>query len=125
MLTTVAQQQKHDRAFMNCHRCGRTIDTLERVGFRDYCPSCDWALHVCLNCGFHAPQYHNECRETQAAPVVDKTRFNFCDYFRPASPASAETAARASAAGPSVSRTPATPANTRAQLDALFRKKSS
>jgi predicted RNA-binding Zn-ribbon protein involved in translation (DUF1610 family) len=122
MLTTVAQQQKHDRAVMNCHHCGRSIETLERLGFRDYCPSCDWALHVCLNCGFHAPEYHNECRETQAASVVDKARFNFCDYFRPAPPVAAAPSARAPATGLAVSRAPS---NTRAQLDALFRKKSS
>jgi hypothetical protein len=119
MLTTVAGQQKQARALMNCHHCGRTIDTVERVGFRDYCPSCDWAVHVCLNCGFHAREYHNECRETQAAPVVDKARFNFCDYFRPAAENAAAPAPTATAVAPS----PASAANPRAQLDALFRKK--
>jgi hypothetical protein len=102
---------------MNCHHCGRSIETTERVGFRDYCPTCDWALHVCLNCDFHALEYHNECRETQAAPVIDKTRFNFCDYFRPATGNAAPPAA-----GRSPGRLPAT-GLTRAQLDALFRKK--
>jgi hypothetical protein len=119
MLTTVAGQQKQARALMNCHHCGRTIDTVERVGFRDYCPSCDWAVHVCLNCGFHAREYHNECRETQAAPVVDKARFNFCDYFRPAAENAAAPAPTATAVAPS----PASAANPRAQLYALFRKK--
>lgn len=111
---------------MNCHHCGRTVDTTERVGFRDYCPSCDWALHVCLNCGFHAPEYHNECRETQAAPVVDKARFNFCDYFRPASDAAApapDSARQMPVRPPSSGPTAGSVANTRAQLDALFRKK--
>jgi hypothetical protein len=103
---------------MNCHHCGRNIDTRERVGFRDYCPSCDRALHVCLNCDFHALGYSNECRETQAARVVDKARFNFCDYFRPSeSGATAQSGAKeAKAIAPA--------ANPRAQLDALFRKKS-
>jgi hypothetical protein len=120
MLTTVAEQQKHARAFMNCHHCGRSIEITERVGFRDYCPSCDWALHVCLNCGFHALEYHNECRETQAAPVIDKARFNFCDYFRPATGNAAVPAPSDGLVG---SRPPSPTANTRAQLDALFRKK--
>ena len=102
---------------MKCHHCERDIDTRERVGFRDYCPYCDRALHVCLNCDFHAAGYSNDCRETQAARVVDKARFNFCDYFRPAG-SSAETTAKG--AGPA--EIPGKGA--RAQLDALFRKKS-
>ena len=104
---------------MNCHHCGHPIDTRERVGFRDYCPSCDRALHVCLNCTFHAAGYSNACRETQAARVVDKARFNFCDYFRPAT-ADAPASTGAQGAAPA----PAPAANPRAQLDALFRKKS-
>jgi hypothetical protein len=103
---------------MNCHHCGRNIDTRERVGFRDYCPSCDRALHVCLNCDFHAPGYSNECRETQAARVVDKDRFNFCDYFRPPEPGGAVQS------GAKEGKSIAPAANPRAQLDALFRKKS-
>ncbi len=55
----------------------------DRVGFRDECPQCDRPLHVCLNCGFYDPAYNNQCRETQAERVVDKDRFNFCEYFRP------------------------------------------
>jgi hypothetical protein len=103
---------------MNCHHCGHDVDTRERVGFRDYCPSCDRALHVCLNCDFYALGYSNECRETQAARVVDKDRFNFCDYFRPAEsrPAAQTGGKGAGAAAPRGS--------SRAQLDALFRKKS-
>jgi hypothetical protein len=68
---------------MNCFHCGRQIEVLERVGFRDTCPACDRALHACRNCDFYEPTYHNECRETQADRVVDKDRANFCEYFTP------------------------------------------
>jgi hypothetical protein len=113
----VSHPQPKTLYFMNCHHCGHPIDTRERVGFRDYCPSCDRALHVCLNCTFHYPGYSNECRETQAARVVDKARFNFCDYFRPATVgAPTSTSPKGNAPAPAV--------NPRAQLDALFRKKS-
>jgi hypothetical protein len=96
------------------------IDTNERIGFRDYCPSCDWALHVCFNCEFFAPEYHNQCRETQASPVRDKARFNFCEYFHPAiSKLAVNRPGGGEAARPSPSSTSAA----RAQLDALFRKK--
>jgi hypothetical protein len=72
---------------MNCWHCGRTIEVIrgkDRVGFRDDCPACDRSLHVCLDCGFYDPAYNNSCREPMAERVVDKERFNFCEYFTPA-----------------------------------------
>ena len=95
---------------MNCWKCGAAVDTRERVGFRDHCPRCDRALHVCLNCEFYDPAYNNQCRETMAERVVDKDRANFCDFFSPAS--------RARAAA-----TPIAAASPRDKLDALFKKK--
>ena len=95
---------------MNCFHCGRQIEVKERIGFRDRCTACDRPLHACLNCGFYDPAYNNQCRENQAERVVDKDRANFCEYFDPA---------RRTAS-------PATrPADPRAQLEALFKKKSS
>ena len=95
---------------MNCFHCGGQIEVKERVGFRDRCPACDRPLHACLNCGLHDPAYNNQCRENQAERVVDKDRANFCEYFLAATakrPASQERAK-----------------DPRAQLDALFKKKS-
>jgi hypothetical protein len=93
---------------MNCWKCGREIDTTERVGFRDYCPGCDRALHSCRNCDFYDPAYNNQCREPMAERVVDKERANFCEYFSPSR----------------VSARPSSPAPTaRNKLDDLFRKK--
>jgi hypothetical protein len=66
---------------MNCWHCGRAIEVIERVGFRDTCPGCDRAAHACRNCRFYDPAYNNSCRETMASRVVDKERFNFCEYF--------------------------------------------
>ena len=94
---------------MKCFHCGRQLELQERVGFRDACPGCDRPLHACLNCAFHDPAYNNQCREPQAERVVDKDRFNFCEYFRPRG---AETARR-----------PLSPAaGSRAKLEELFRK---
>jgi hypothetical protein len=66
---------------MNCWHCGRTIEFTERIGFRDECPGCGRAIHVCRNCGFYDPAYNNSCREPMAERVIDKERFNFCEYF--------------------------------------------
>lgn len=94
---------------MTCWKCGRAIDTTERVGFRDYCPRCDRALHACRNCDFYDPAYNNQCREPMAERVVDKERANFCEYF---------SSSRASAR-------PSSPtATARSKLDDLFRKRS-
>jgi hypothetical protein len=94
---------------MNCWKCGSGIETKERVGFREHCPACDRPLHVCLNCDFHDPAYNNQCRETEAARVVDKDRANFCEFFAPRKAGSGKIPA----AG-----------NARVQLDSLFRKKT-
>jgi hypothetical protein len=94
---------------MNCFHCGRQIETSQRIEFREVCPGCDRALHVCLNCDFHDPAFNNQCREPQAERVVDKDRANFCEYF---SPRRGNQARRLSP-----------PNDTRGKLEALFKKK--
>jgi hypothetical protein len=93
-----------------CFHCGRQVEVQERVGFRDTCPACDRALHVCRNCEFYDPAYNNECRETQADRVVDKERANFCEYFTP-------SARRSTAQGPAAKAAAA------GKLEDLFKKK--
>jgi hypothetical protein len=92
---------------MTCWKCGVSIEVRDRVGFRDLCPKCDRPQHACLNCKFYDKSFNNECREPMSDRVVDKERFNFCEYFTP----SARPRSAATVASPS-----------RAQLDALFRK---
>jgi hypothetical protein len=101
------------RFAMKCWHCGRTIEVVagkDRVGFRDDCPGCDRALHVCLNCDLYDPSYNNSCREPMAERVVDKERFNFCEYFTPAEDAKARVQSAKSGA--------------QSKLEDLFKKKS-
>jgi hypothetical protein len=86
-----------------CHRCGRDIGAVERVGRRDACLGCGADLHCCRNCRFYDPHLHNQCCEPQAERQVDKECGNFCDYF---------SYREAAAAAPARS--------TRAALDELF-----
>lgn len=101
-----------------CHQCGAEIGLvnlpgrIERIGRRDTCPSCEADLHCCLNCRFYDPQLPNACREPNVEPVRDKNVSNFCDYFAPGEPKGRPAADQAKAA------------DARAQLEALFRKKS-
>lgn len=96
---------------MNCWHCATKIEVVtgERVGFRDECPGCGRALHSCRNCGFYDPAYNNSCREPMAERVVDKERFNFCEYFIPSDTAAKPAAKKTSAQD---------------KLEALFKKKS-
>jgi len=80
---------------------------LERIGRRDACLQCHSDLHCCLNCAFYDPTCHNHCREPQAERQVEKHTGNFCDYF----------SFRIGRAGK-----PAGTTDTRARLDALFKR---
>jgi len=64
-----------------------------------------------LNCSFYDPAYHNQCREPQAEPQVDKQAGNFCEFFGFMVGARSTLGANA-------------PERTRARLDALFGKKT-
>lgn len=93
-----------------CHRCGRDIGPATTVGRRDTCLGCGADLHCCLNCDFHEPALHNECREPEAEPQADRAAGNFCDFFR-------------FRRGPRPAAATAGAAAARAQLEALFRKR--
>ena len=93
----------------SCQACGLAFEVRERVGFRDECEGCGADLHVCLNCDFHDPGAHNQCRESQADPVAEKDRANRCEWFRATRPAGAR------GVDPK-------PDDARAKLDALFKK---
>ncbi len=94
---------------MKCFHCGKRVEFKQRIGFREVCPECDSALHVCLNCDFYDPAFNNQCREPQAERVVDKDRANFCEFFV--------------ARSKTEPRSPALPGDVRAKLEALFKKR--
>ncbi|HZS07705.1 MAG TPA: hypothetical protein VFD58_22910 [Blastocatellia bacterium] len=68
---------------MVCHNCSREVKLVAKVARTDECPHCDADLHCCKNCRFFDPGKNNQCSETSAEYVRDKTRANFCDYFEP------------------------------------------
>lgn len=120
-----------------CWKCGASLAGLTLPLRRlEECRSCGAELHVCRMCEFYDTTVAKSCREPIAEEVKDKTRANFCDYFRPRpgayAPAS-DAAARAraelerlfapgaeSAAPPKTERSPEDEA--RARLEALFGK---
>lgn len=64
-----------------CHACLKELDIRPPIGRREVCAFCGADLHCCRNCRFYKPDSYNDCREPQAARVVEKSRSNFCDYF--------------------------------------------
>ena len=68
---------------LQCWHCGRALDDQPLPVVRSStCPACDSDLHVCRMCEYYAPSVAKSCREPVAEEVRDKTRANFCDYFR-------------------------------------------
>lgn len=67
-----------------CWSCAHDLTHLD-YGRQESCSKCGKDTHVCKNCIFHDRAYNNECKEPQADRVVDKEKFNFCDYFKPKS----------------------------------------
>jgi len=94
-----------------CHACGAAGVPADPVPRDATCERCGADLRCCRNCRHWDARYNNECRETQADPVTDKARRNFCEYFEwsPAPFAGAPAKDRA--------------AEARAKLDTLFKKK--
>jgi hypothetical protein len=67
-----------------CWKCGASLAALSLPLRRlEVCRACDAELHCCQLCEFYDTAVAKHCREPVAEEVKDKTRANFCDYFRP------------------------------------------
>jgi len=64
-----------------CHQCGAEVRVDEPLARDAECESCGGDLRCCLNCRHYDTAYNNSCRETEAEPVVEKNRRNFCEFF--------------------------------------------
>lgn len=71
-------------AELSCWKCGASLAELTLPLRRlEECRACGAELHVCRLCEFYDTAVAKSCREPVAEEVKDKTRANFCDYFRP------------------------------------------
>ena len=93
---------------------GRVVGVAEPIPRETACEGCGRDLRCCKNCRHFDERYNNQCTETEAEPVPDKTRRNFCEYFyfsRAAVVAGTPVRDRA--------------AEARAKLESLFKKRES
>ena len=66
---------------LQCHNCGAPVAVDEPMPRDRECENCRTDLRSCLNCRHYDTAYNNSCRETEADPVPDKKRRNFCEFF--------------------------------------------
>ncbi len=64
-----------------CRACGTPLSIDAPVPRDAECPGCGHDVRCCTNCRHYDPRMHNACRETEADPVEDRERRNFCEYF--------------------------------------------
>ncbi|HCO49574.1 MAG TPA: hypothetical protein DIT55_09200 [Spirochaetaceae bacterium] len=64
-----------------CYFCGDALPAGHKIGFSETCTTCGKDLHVCAMCTFYLAGAHWDCRETIDAPVADKEKRNFCEWF--------------------------------------------
>ena len=101
-----------------CQTCGTPVPVEEPIPRESECAKCGTDLRCCRNCRHWDPRFNNQCTESQADPVPDKTRRNFCEFFYFSRTA---FTGGSGATGPGASRDRA--ADARAKLEALFRKR--
>jgi len=66
---------------LQCQACGKAVPYDEPIPRDSECEGCHRDLRCCMNCRHLDPTRNNSCRETEAEPVEDKTRRNFCEFF--------------------------------------------
>jgi hypothetical protein len=66
---------------VQCHQCGASITVNEPLARDAECEACRADLRSCVNCRHYDTHFNNSCRETEAEPVVEKRRRNFCEFF--------------------------------------------
>jgi hypothetical protein len=65
-----------------CHKCKTEVAEDFFIGRQTQCPFCGTDLHCCLNCSFYDTGSYNDCLEVQAERALEKSRSNFCDFFK-------------------------------------------
>jgi len=67
-----------------CWNCGASLAQLSLPLRRlDECAKCRAELHVCKLCVDYDTRVAKHCREPTAEEVRDKTKANFCDFYKP------------------------------------------
>jgi hypothetical protein len=105
--------KREDGTFMKivCFECKKEISIEDKIGFRQDCSECGHDLHSCVQCQHYDPKVYNECKETMADRILEKTKANYCEFFT------------AQPSGPNLASPDQKKVDLLAQAEALFKKK--
>jgi len=69
---------------IKCYFCQTTLqfNANQNIPRQEACVKCSKDLHVCKMCLHYDTKSYNECRESSADRIVDKEKFNYCDFFK-------------------------------------------
>lgn len=67
-----------------CFNCQKPleIELGQKVFKSDTCLNCHADIRCCRMCIHYDTSSYNDCREPNAARIVEKEKANFCDYFK-------------------------------------------
>jgi hypothetical protein len=66
---------------LSCQVCGTAVPFDEPIPRDAECERCRTDLRSCVQCRHYDTSRNNQCTETEADPVADKMRRNFCEFF--------------------------------------------
>jgi len=69
---------------VKCYACQTqlALNPQQNIPRQETCSKCLRDLHVCKMCIHYDVKSYNECRESSADRIVDKEKFNYCDFFK-------------------------------------------
>jgi hypothetical protein len=67
-----------------CFECSKEyeLDDTATIARSEECPHCGSYTRCCKMCQFYDFNSFNECHEPMAERIAEKTKSNFCNYFR-------------------------------------------
>ena len=65
-----------------CWNCGKPTGIQGKVMRSDSCVDCLADLRCCRGCRHFDPTRRFQCRENIEAPIANKEKNNFCDFFQ-------------------------------------------
>jgi len=67
-----------------CHSCKKILEFTPGtvISRSETCDHCRAELRCCKQCFHYDTSSYNDCKESQAERIVEKTKGNFCNYYR-------------------------------------------
>ena len=68
---------------IKCYKCSHELEFEmgQKIYRQEDCPACKAYLRCCMMCEHFDPHAYNECHEIIAERVVDKEKWNYCEFF--------------------------------------------